>query len=182
LYYSLFHSHLTYGIEIWSCVPPSHLKQLISKQKTAIRIISNSSYNAHTEPIFKSLAILPLSNLITISNLKTFHSFVYNLTPTAFSDTWLTTIEQRHNDNQIHLLYNLRNNDDYFVPLSRSLTLSRFPLYNLPTLWNSLAPHVRAIPIKHIFTSSVKKQLLDNLSFQPNCTRLLCPACTRINP
>ncbi|MBY0379860.1 MAG: reverse transcriptase family protein, partial [Burkholderiales bacterium] len=116
LYYSLFHCHLVYAIEIWSSAPQSSLSHLFTKQKAAIRIITNSAYNAHTEPLFKSLSILPLTSLILVSNLKFFHSYVYNYLPSSFTNTWLTTIEQRQNDGLIHLLYNLRNNDDFFVP------------------------------------------------------------------
>jgi hypothetical protein len=34
-------------------------------QKAAIRIISDVSYNAHTEPLFNANNILPLKDLIT---------------------------------------------------------------------------------------------------------------------
>jgi hypothetical protein len=180
LYYSLFHCHLVYGIEIWSCILPSLLKPLLVKQKSAIRCISNSHYNAHTEPLFKSLNILPLPKLILLSNLKFFHSFVYNLIPSTFTNTWLTTLEQRHNDGQIHLLYNLRNNDDYFVPPTRNHSLSRYPLYNLPSLWNDASASVKAIPSKATFSITLKKQFIGELSPIPQCNRLLCPACLRV--
>jgi hypothetical protein len=180
LYFSLFHCHLVYAIEIWSCVPPSLLNPLIKKQKTAIRIISNAHYNAHTEPLFKALSILPLSDLITQSNLKFFHSYVHNLTPNAFEGTWVTTLEQRHLDGQIHLLYDLRNNDDFYIPLTRNLQLSRFPLYNLPHLWNRLDLTLKAIPSKILFSRSLKTDLISKLNSQPVCNRLLCPACLRL--
>jgi hypothetical protein len=90
LYYSLFHCHLVYAIEIWSSAPQSSLSHLFTKQKAAIRIITNSAYNAHTEPLFKSLSILPLTSLILVLNLKFFHSYVYNYLPSSFSNTWLT--------------------------------------------------------------------------------------------
>jgi len=124
LYYSLFHCHLVYALEIWSCVPHSLLQPLITKQKAAICIISNSHYNAHTEPLFKALSILPLTDLITLSNLKLFHKFTMGLTPSAFTNTWITAIEQRQNDRQIHLLYDLRNNDDFFTPLLSYLLIT----------------------------------------------------------
>jgi hypothetical protein len=53
LYYSLFHCHLIYAIEIWGNTSTSTLNELIKKQKQAIRLISNSKYNAHTQPLFK---------------------------------------------------------------------------------------------------------------------------------
>ena len=95
-------------------MPPSLLNPLIKQQKKGIRIISNSHYNAHTEPIFKSLSILWLSDLNIQTNLKFFHSFVHNLTPPTFD--WVTTLEQRHLDGQINLLYDLRNNTTFIFP------------------------------------------------------------------
>ncbi len=161
-------------------MPPSILKPLITKQKTAIRIISNSHYNAHTEPIFKALSILPFTDLVTHSNLKFFHKFFYGLVPTAFNNTWRTTLEQRHLDGQIQQLYDLRNNDDFYVPPSRLSSLSRFPLYNLPLTWNNLQDHVRAIPSKILFSRTTKNNLLSLLNPRPVCHRLFCPACTRL--
>jgi hypothetical protein len=58
LYYSLVHCHLVYGNHIWGCANSSVLTELFRKQKAAVRLISNSGYRAHTEPIFKSLNIL----------------------------------------------------------------------------------------------------------------------------
>ena len=39
------------------CTSPSNLNVLTIKQKTAIRIINNSTYNSHTELIFKSFSM-----------------------------------------------------------------------------------------------------------------------------
>ena len=68
LYYALFHCHLVYAIEIWSCASWSNINELYLKQKAAIRIISNSTYNAHTQPLFKKLKILPLNLMVDFFN------------------------------------------------------------------------------------------------------------------
>jgi hypothetical protein len=182
LYYSLFHCHLVYAIEIWSNVPISLLSPLITKQKAAIRIISNQPYNAHSEPIFKSLSILPLPHLITLSNLKLFHSYIYNNTPHAFTDTWRTTQNQRllANNNLQQPPLNLRNNNDIFIPPCRTNFLARFPLFNLPKLWNELPPTYREISSSSSFSFNTKNYLLSLLNDSVTCTRLLCPACLRV--
>ncbi len=180
LYYSLFHCHLVYAIEIWSCVPFSLLKPLLIKQKSAIRIITNKSHNAHTEPLFKSLAILPLPDLIYYFNLKFFHSYHYRHLPTAFSDSWLTTLEQRNNTGDNSLIYNLRNNDDYYISPSISPLISRLPLHNLPNLWNLLPNNLKIIPNKNQFSQSLKNYLLEKLSANFTCNRLFCPSCIQI--
>ena len=64
LYYSLIHCHLIYGIHIWSSTAQSNLKELVLKQKNAIRIITSSKYNSHTSPLFKQSKILPFESLV----------------------------------------------------------------------------------------------------------------------
>jgi len=178
LYYTLFHCHLTYGIEIWSCTSPHSLKTLITKQKAALRIITNSSHNAHTEPLFKKLAILPLNDLITSTNLKLMHSIYHHHSPKALHNTWITSLEQRHRTGNLELVYNLRNNDDLYIPPSRIISLNKFPLYNLPSLWNSLDPELRNVPSIILFKINIKKHFINNLSETPNCNRLFCPSCS----
>jgi hypothetical protein len=143
----------------------------------AIRILANKTYNAHTEPLFKKLEILPLNDLIDFFKLKFFHSYVYNTIPSAFASTWPTSLEQRHNDGHLHLLYNLRNNDDFFIPFVRTSFLSRFPLYSFPALWNNLPRVLKDIPSKISFSIQLKKHFLNQLNENFTCIRLICHAC-----
>ena len=53
LYFALFHSHLVYANIIWSCTDSSTINSIFKLQKKAIRLISGSKFNAHTEPLFK---------------------------------------------------------------------------------------------------------------------------------
>jgi len=173
LYYALFHSHLTYAIEIWGCASKTLLNPIYLKQKTAVRIISQSAYNAHTEPLFKKMGILPFFNLIEMSNLKIMHSFANDFLHVSFSDTWSLngTRQQDFNTPQ------LRNEDDFYVPFARTDILMNLPLYNLPKLWNSLSPPLKIIRLKHLFKIKTKEYFLNNLNENPQCTRLLCPVC-----
>ena len=56
---------------------------------TNIRIINNSSYNSHTEPIFKSLSILPLTSLIAYFKIQFMFNFVNGELPGSFKSTWI---------------------------------------------------------------------------------------------
>ena len=128
---------MIYAIEIWSSVPPSLLKPLVTKQKAAIRLISNKPYNYHTEPLFKSLAILPLASLIDSFKIKFIYFYVHNLTPKAFSNTWPTTAVRRHRVDQPSQEYNLRNNNDLFDPPS-SLKPCRISLSTIFLLYGTI--------------------------------------------
>ena len=50
-------------------------------QKKAIRIVSLSKYNAHTEPIFKRLQLLKVADILKIQELKCYYRFMHNTLP-----------------------------------------------------------------------------------------------------
>ena len=43
---------------------PSHLRQLLLLQKKIVRIMTFSTYYAHTDPLFKDLNILTIDKLV----------------------------------------------------------------------------------------------------------------------
>jgi hypothetical protein len=116
LYYSLVHSHLVYGNQIWSSASAFAISELLRKQKAAIWIITNSRYNQHTEPLFKGTNILPLPNLCDFFKLQFMQRFIQGFLPCCFNNTWISNV--------------LRNHDDFYVPTSRLKTLESFPLYS----------------------------------------------------
>jgi hypothetical protein len=175
LYYSMIHCHLNYGLNIWSCANKTTIKQLTVIQKRAIRTISNSKYNDHTEPIFKKLKILPIDLLIQFSRLLFFHNFTNKNLPTCFSNTWVTNMERGGANSHL-----LRNHSDFYVPFARTKTSERLPLNILPSTWNEF----NNATIKHemitaVFKKKLKKILLEGLSDIPACNRVNCPSCLR---
>jgi len=78
IYYALFHSHLIYASQLWSCCSESLLKPIVTKQKIAIRLLSNAKYNLHTEPLFKALNILPFAQLCLFLNFNLCNSLLKN--------------------------------------------------------------------------------------------------------
>ena len=52
LYFSLVHCHLIYALPIWSCTTNNILQPISKKQKIAVRLITGSKFNSHTEPLF----------------------------------------------------------------------------------------------------------------------------------
>ena len=66
MYDSLILSHLQFGITNWGFE-----WDLISKlQKRALRIMTNSGYNAHTEPLFKQLYLLKVKDIFDVQCMK----------------------------------------------------------------------------------------------------------------
>ena len=166
----MIHCHLLYGINIWSCASSSALKPLFIKQKQAIRIVSNSSFNAHTDPLFKSLRILPLKDLIELQRLNFMHNVTFNPLYENFKVTWPTNTEL-HNPN-------LRNHLDFYIPPARTSTAKRLPLHTFPASWNNLHnPVAKSIWKVCIFSKLISATMLNNLPETVNCNRVGCPHC-----
>jgi hypothetical protein len=87
LYSSLFHSHLLYCSNILSCTSQSNINKILTLQKKAIRVITNSPHSAHTGPLFSSTRILPFDKLLTYNRLLFMHSIAYNYSPKTFNNT-----------------------------------------------------------------------------------------------
>ena len=80
LYNSLILPHFTYGILAWG----KNYNRLFKIQKKTIRIITNSKYNAHTEPIFKALTILKLEDLYKLCVYKFYFNYCHVQLPDYF--------------------------------------------------------------------------------------------------
>ena len=63
LYYSLFFSHLSYGISVWGNADDKYIEKIRLLQNRVVRILNNSDYYASTAPIFSKLNILSLDDI-----------------------------------------------------------------------------------------------------------------------
>ena len=61
LYHAYIYPYMTYCIEVWGCASQTQLNCLFLLQKKIIRILSFSHYLAHTNPLFLSMEVLPLT-------------------------------------------------------------------------------------------------------------------------
>ena len=172
LYYSLIHCHLTYCNEIWSCGLESSLKSLKVQQKKAIRLITRSRYNEHTEPLFKQKQILPLTNLVNLSKLKFMFGLKKKTVPSSFQNVWLT-----HSEMNLHSHDLRQDSEQYYVLISRLNRYKNFPLYSYSKIWNDLDQFMKNIEVKNIFENALKVSFLSELNSSVNCTRLYCPSC-----
>ena len=174
MYFSLFHSHLTYCLPVYSCTSTNNINSLHLKQKAAIRIITHSKYNSHTQPLFHQLQILPLPDIIKTANLHFIHSYINNNLPSSFMSFFTL------NSDRTGLNYQLRNNNDFLVPLTRTDYFKRFPQFNMPSLWNSHPNEIKLITPRFKFKKVLKSyylKILENF----RCEKLFCYCCSVSN-
>ena len=73
LYYSLVYPYLQYCVSVWGSTYHTNLHRLILLQKKAVRIISNKSFDAHTDPFSRR----KLWNLIIYIYFTSFDKIMY---------------------------------------------------------------------------------------------------------
>ena len=80
IYNALILPHINYGLLLWG----KNFRGIFKLQKWAVRAITCSKYNAHTEPIFFKLKLLKIESIHKIALLKFFHRYTNGSLPDYF--------------------------------------------------------------------------------------------------
>jgi len=169
LYNSLCLPYFIYGILCWK----SKINNLVKLQKRAIRVVVNAKYNAHTEPIFKRLNSLKLSDLAELQEMKFVYKLVNNMLPSYFS----TGIFQRNSTLRSR---NTRssNLNLFHIPRVRCEFARNSIQYQIPIAFNNCPQVFRNKMYTHSqqgFSLFVKKHFIN--SYNPNCVVRNCFLC-----
>ena len=152
LYYSLVYPYLVYCASVWASTYPTNLNRLVLLQKKIIRIISKMPFDAHADPIFKSLQIMKLSEIYFFQVGKFMFSYKIGLLPNAFKEMFLMT-------NQVHS-YNTRNSNTFYLFLART-NIRLFGIrFQGPKFFNSLNNNIQSAATISLFKSRLKTFLL----------------------
>jgi hypothetical protein len=157
LYFSLFHSHLLYCINILSCTSQANLNRITILQKKAIRIISHAHYNDHTTPLFLANRVLPFEKLIYLHRLLFMHSVAYDYAHPTFENTWTK-------NNMCNTGHDLRNQDFFTLPNVRIESFRKFPLYALANEWNNLSDNIRLQHNRTTFKIALMDAIITSLN------------------
>ena len=92
LYYSLVHSHLTYGITIWDSTHTMYLQKHQNLQNRALKVVCNVPFLSSAKPFYKKL------NIITIHDTfkPKIATFVYNCNKTLNPTPFLNYFKKKH--------------------------------------------------------------------------------------
>ena len=103
MYNSLILSQLQFGITRWGF----EWNRIFKLQKRAVRIMTNSKYNSHTEPLFKELKLLKISDIFKIQCMKFWYKFKNKTLPSFFKSFFKYNHEMHdkntRNRNSLHL-------------------------------------------------------------------------------
>ena len=168
MYDSLILSHLQFGITCWGF----EWNRIFKLQKRALRIMTNSIYNAHTEPLFKELEMLKVSDMFDVQCMKFWYKFVNKSLPEYFG-TMFTFIDESYQieiraQNRLHLFP------------TRTSSARNVLRHRIPDL---LQEYHRAITQKakthsiESFVKLLKAYTIGSYSYQ--CTAMNCYSCGR---
>jgi hypothetical protein len=167
IYNGLIAPHLSYGIESWGSAPGSVLKRMIILQKKAMRIITNSTYNAHTSPIFKRLKILKIPDIFKLHCAKINYRKILNFLPEFHSSKLQTGLNQRQT----------RQTNDVYIHQIRHHMQKHSLNFKVGHSWNSLPGNLKSISNISLnsFSRNVKKHYLS--LYEVTCSVHNCYSC-----
>ena len=68
IYFAIFHSLLTYGVQVWGQIKNKHFHRLELLQNKAIRIINFATFKASVNPLYKNSNVLKLADIVNLQN------------------------------------------------------------------------------------------------------------------
>ena len=143
IYITIVLPHLNYGIILWYSAPSYIIQKLFVSQKKCIRAICGLEYNQTTQPHFKNLNLLKLSEIYKRNLLLHFHDTIFeDMNPN------LQNIIKSHSD--FHS-YNTRIKSNIVLPqVNRTKTRFNFYCRGIDE-WNLLPQEIRNIVSKYSF-------------------------------
>ena len=140
LYYSIFSSFLCYGSATWGLSYDTYLEPLFLLQKKVLRSITFQPLSSPSTPIFFSLKILKLKDMIHQDILKFVYKSLNGLSPSHFHDYFqLSNSVHSHETRQAargDIFQSIRNTFLYGL---RSIK------YFGAKLWNGILPNVSKV-------------------------------------
>ena len=119
LYFSYIYPYLIYCVEIWGISPQTHLKPLLLLQKKIVRIMTFSTYCAHTAPIFKDLNILTIDKLVIHRIGIMMYKFSNGLLPTVLNSLYQKNNEVHTHNTRAKNLFHISFGTQSFSSVSR---------------------------------------------------------------
>ena len=154
LYYSMVYPYLDYGITLWGSSHSSYVNKLFSMQKKVVRNIAGASYNAHSDPIFKKLKLLKLSDIYETKISKMMYEHNNGTLPSALNEMF-TDNTSIHN-------YNTRNKNNPHIENRRTCTASKSIRHSGPVIWYKIKNDIKYMKTSKSFINKLKKNTINN--------------------
>ena len=184
IYYTIILPHLQYGILAWG----GHLdglSKLEMIQKEAIRKITKSHHNAHTDHLFSELNILKLKDIYNSQVCKFIYKYKQNSIPSYFDNFFDDhKLSPEYNSPQLvgtrnDHTYNRPTYNEFFMPSANRLKSLRYTCYEI---WEKLPMHlINFNGTLETFNAKLKKHYLEGYPKAQTCFVRNCFSCDKYN-
>lgn len=167
MYNSLILPHINFGILLWGF----KLSKIDKLQKKAVRCISCSKYNAHSEPILKTLKLLKIQDIFTTAKLKFYYKYIHNDLPTRLLSFQFIPLNELND-------YNTSQCDKLFINRVNKVIAKQSLIFDIPIVVNQTDSNIIEKIHTHSlqgFTFYIKNNFLNN--YQYSCNRNNCYVC-----
>ena len=124
-YHAVFHSRMTYGIEVWGL--SSHAGKIFIQQKGAVRAIARAGSTQHCRPLFMQYKILTLPSEVILHSIIRIHR-----------QNFPKRCEGHH--------HNIRGNDQIAIPYRRLKSTDTTTM--AAKIYNKLPSELRTLPLR----------------------------------
>ena len=132
MYKSLIEPHFRYCCPVWGGGGTTTLQELQKSQNRAARIVTNSPYDAHSQPLIQKLRWPTIKELIESETAKVVYKALHNEAP-----DYLIRLFHRLSDTQSRML---RNSDtDLRIPLFKTSSGQKSFEFRGARIWNKLS-------------------------------------------
>lgn len=152
---SFFKPHLDYCNIIWSCTSKTILEPIKISMNKAVRIMTFSLYDSHSEPLYKKLKLLNLSNTIYY-NLGKFLWDTNNNINIPVCILGIVKLKHMSKFNR-HITQTKK-----ITPLFRTRFKANFITTTGPPLWNNIPNDIKSVMSKILFANKYRHYLLEN--------------------
>jgi hypothetical protein len=156
LYNSIIYSHLNYCVEVWGNSANIHINSLFKLQKKAVRLIKNASFMASTDPIFKSMKSLKLTDIFAVCTLTFVFKFVKGMLPEVFYEFY------KRNNRVISR--QTRQSNKLYIPIAKSALYEKTIRINGAKYWNNIDDIIDYNCSLHTFKKRLKNHFISKLS------------------
>ena len=154
LYMTLIYPYLSYCITVWGKTYDTYIKKIFLVQKKLLRIITFSSYIAHSEPLFTSLKILNIYQIYKYFACMTVFKYYQCQLPCMFDKFFQIS-------STVHL-YNTRNSSNLRLSYVRNKKYTFNIAVQGPLCWNSLSKSLKDTKNICTFKNKLRIYLVQN--------------------
>ena len=132
MYKSLIEPHFRYCCPVWGAAGITALQKLQKLQNRAARIVTNSPYDAHSQPLIQNLGWPTIKELIESETAKVVYKALHSEAP-----DYLKGLFHRLSDTKSRVLRN--SNTDLHIPLFKTSSGQKSFEFRGARIWNNLS-------------------------------------------